>query len=347
MLFCFNFILVLLELINTMIKNLNFSKIALVAVCAISMSGCVARKKFDDLSAAKVSLEAEKAECDTKLAQTSEELKQLNAKFKELSDANKLLANDTATTGEAYRKTKQLYNELNDTYEKLLRNHNRMLSNSAAEASKLSQDLVTREKELLAIENNLQEMRNQNQRLNEDLQLREQRVKELEKVLADKEKAVNDLKAKVSSALLSFKEKDLTVNVRNGKVYVSLSDQLLFKSGSYAVDKAGLEAIKKLAPILKENNDISVLVEGHTDDVPVNKNTACIADNWDLSVLRATSIVRALTAEGVSGAKLAASGRAANMPLDPAKSAEARQKNRRTEIVLTPKLDALFQILEN
>jgi chemotaxis protein MotB len=330
-----------------MIRNLNFSKIAIVAACAISMTGCVARKRFDDLTANKVKLEAEKAECDTKLAQATEDLKQLNAQLKELGNANSLLVNDTATTGQAYRKTKQLYNELNDTYEKLLKNHNRMLSNSAAEAGRLNQDLVTREKELLAIEQNLQEMRNQNQQLNDDLKLREQRVSELEKVLADKEKAVNDLKARVSNALLSFKEKDLTVNVRNGKVYVSLSDQLLFKSGSYAVDKAGLEAIKKLAPILKENDDISVLVEGHTDDVPVNRNTACIADNWDLSVLRATSIVRTLTKEGVSGVKLSASGRAANAPLEAAKTADARQKNRRTEIILTPRLDELFQILEN
>ncbi len=328
-------------------KMTPFLKPALYTMLlAGTLSSCVTRKKYDDLTAHKVQIEAERNEFETRLTAARAELDRYSKLTADLSSENGRLKNDTTQLGVSYRKSQALYKDLNATYEKLLTNHNRLLSNSAAEASKLGQDLATRERELLAIEKSLQETRSANQRLSEDLATREQRVKELEKVLADKEKAVNALRAKVSGALLNFKEKDLTVNVKNGKVYVSLSEQLLFKSGSHAVDKAGLEAIKKLAQVLKESDDISVVVEGHTDDVPLRSSTG-MADNWDLSVLRATSIIRTLTAEGVNGVKLTAAGRGENSPLDPAKTTEARQKNRRTEIILTPKLDELFQILDN
>jgi chemotaxis protein MotB len=312
-----------------------------------TLSSCVTRKKFDDLTANKVQIEAERNDFESRLAAAKTELDRYSKLTADLNTENGRLKNDTTQLGLSYRKSQSLYKDLNATYEKLLTNHNRLLSNSAAEASKLGQDLATRERELLAIERSLQETRSANQKLSEDLSVREQRVKELEKVLADKEKAVDALRAKVSGALLNFKEKDLTVNVKNGKVYVSLSEQLLFKSGSFAVDKNGIEAIKKLAQVLKESDDISVVVEGHTDDVPLNRNTVGMSDNWDLSVLRATSIIRTLTAEGVNGVKLTAAGRGENSPLDAGRTSEARQKNRRTEIILTPKLDELFQILDN
>lgn len=171
-------------------------------------------------------------------------------------------------------------------------------------------------------------------------------MKELEKILEDKDKAVNELKNSVSNALLSFKDSDLTVDIRNGKVYVSLSEKLLFKSGSYAVDPKGAEALKKVANVLKTQPDISVMVEGHTDDVPIAKGSGGVDDNWDLSVLRATSIVNILAKEGVTPSKLIAAGRGEFMPIATGKTPEIRQKNRRTEIILTPKLDELFKILE-
>jgi chemotaxis protein MotB len=235
------------------------------------------------------------------------------------------LAIDTTLQGENIRKQRAQYQSLDRSY-------NQLLSNSASETANLSRDLQQRQTDLESTQ--------------KTLAAREARVQELQKVLADKEKAVQDLRNKVQNALLSFKASDLTVQVKNGKVYVSLSEQLLFKSGSYAVDPKGQDAIKKLALAIKDNADINVTVEGHTDDVAITAGTVGLKDNWDLSVLRATSIARQLTAEGVPGARLIASGRSEFLALEPGKTPEIRQRNRRTEIILTPKLDELLQILQ-
>ncbi|HAA20832.1 MAG TPA: hypothetical protein DCP28_19505, partial [Cytophagales bacterium] len=179
------------------------------------------------------------------------------------------------------------------------------------------------------------------------LRQREARVSELEQVIADKEAATDALRQKVSQALLSFAESDLTVEVRNGKVYVSLSEDLLFQSGSASVDPKGVDALRKLAGVLLDNQDISITVEGHTDDVPLGRSSTYLKDNWDLSVLRATSIVRILTNAGVPPSNVIASGRGEFIPVASNETPEGRANNRRTEIILTPKLDELFSILES
>ena len=180
----------------------------------------------------------------------------------------------------------------------------------------------------------------------EQLQEREQRIAELQRVLDQKEAAVKALRQKVGDALLGFNANDLTVNVKNGKVYVSLSEQLLFKSGSTVVDPKGQEALKKLATALKGNQDVNVLVEGHTDNVRIARGTAGMKDNWDLSVLRATEITRILTSAGLTPAQVTPSGRAQYLPVAANNTPAEKALNRRTEIILTPKLDELFQILE-
>jgi chemotaxis protein MotB len=183
--------------------------------------------------------------------------------------------------------------------------------------------------------------------LNAELVKREARVKELEDVLAKKDQAVNELKKKVSTALTGFEGNGLTVHLKNGKVYVSLEERLLFASGSIVVDPKGADAIKKVAKVLEQNPDISVLIEGHTDNVPFNGASGGIKDNWDLSVLRATSIVKIIAGSSkVDPTRLTAAGRGEFVPLDPANTAEARKKNRRTEIILTPKLDELLKAIE-
>lgn len=328
------------------LQMLNGKRIIYGSLISLALTSCVTQKKFDDLNARKTMLEADKAICDENLQnalaaneQLEKDLSNFKANIENLQRNIAKLELDTTQTGIILRKTLNNYDALNTSYERLLQNHERLRQNSASETSKLSSDLSRREKELL---DSQQRINN----LNADLQAREARVQELEKVLADKEKAVNDLKNKVSGALLGFKDNDLKVEVKNGKVFVSLSEQLLFKSGSINVDAKGVDALKKLAGVLKDQDDLSVMVEGHTDDVPISKGTNGIKDNWDLSVLRATSIVRILTESGVQPVKLVASGRGEYMPVDEAKTKEGRQKNRRTEIILTPKLDELFKILD-
>ncbi|MFW5781215.1 MAG: OmpA/MotB family protein, partial [Bacteroidota bacterium] len=176
---------------------------------------------------------------------------------------------------------------------------------------------------------------------------RNARLLELETILARKDSAVNALRNKVAAALIGFENEGLSVDIKNGKVYVSLEEKLLFPSGSTRIDARGINALKKLARVLEENKDINITIEGHTDDVPVIASAA-MKDNWDLSVKRATAVVRILLDNSsIDPKRLTASGRGEYMPLDTGKTSEARQKNRRTEIILTPKLDELFQILES
>jgi chemotaxis protein MotB len=175
---------------------------------------------------------------------------------------------------------------------------------------------------------------------------RERKVKELENILNEKDKAVQSLKTKISGALLNFKENDLTVKVKNGKVYVSLAEQLLFKSGSIVVDSKGVTALQQLAKAIKDQKDLNITVEGHTDNIPMANKGEYMQDNWDLSVLRATAITKILTKAGLSPNQITSSGKGEYSPLAANSSAETRQKNRRTEIIITPNLDELFKILE-
>ena len=179
-----------------------------------------------------------------------------------------------------------------------------------------------------------------------DLQSKNARIAELQNALAQKDAATKALRQRVSDALLGFNAQDLQVSVKNGKVYVSLSEQLLFKSGSTKVDPKGQDALRKLAVALKDNKDVNVLVEGHTDNVPIKGATASGArDNWDLSVMRATEITRLLTTAGMDPAQVTPSGRAEFLPIAPNDTPANKALNRRTDIILTPKLDELFSIL--
>jgi chemotaxis protein MotB len=329
-----------------MFQTVKSTSIVLSFLVALWLSGCVSANKYERLNAEKIRYQGESEQCkqdlaalNTKFDSTKEELEAVLKRYKKIQV-------DSTQNAQDLDRLQRLYKDLTATYENLLKNHERLASNSEAEQSKLSKDLALKEKTLLSMEASLMDIQAKNQKLSDELTAREARVKELEKVLADKEQAVKALRSQIADALLSFKESDLTVQVKNGKVYVSMTEQLLFKSGSYAVDPKGRDALKKIAGVLRNQKEVSIMVEGHTDDVPVSKGTAGMTDNWDLSVLRANSIVRILEAEGVAPASLIAAGRSQYSPLDTGKSKEARTKNRRTELILTPRLDDLFRILE-
>ncbi|MBC8172961.1 MAG: OmpA family protein [Chitinophagales bacterium] len=177
-----------------------------------------------------------------------------------------------------------------------------------------------------------------------ELKEREKKIGQLTSIIDQQNKAVTALKNKVSDALVGYAPDELSVVLRDGKVYVSLSDQLLFPSGSDKVNEKGSEAIKKLATVIANNDStMTIYIEGHTDSIPIN--TAKYADNWDLSVHRATSIIRILTTNGVNPDQVIASGRGEYYPVASNYTPEERQKNRRTEIILSPKLDELWDVL--
>ena len=184
-------------------------------------------------------------------------------------------------------------------------------------------------------------------------------LKEKMEKLAEREATINKLQAEVDAqnarlqsllnsvkdALLGFSSDELTVTEKNGKIYVAMSDKLLFESGSAQVNKQGKEALGKLAEVLKKQHDIDVFIEGHTDNKPIK--TVQFKDNWDLSVVRATSVVRILTKDyGVNPLQILPCGRGEFMPGDKNESVEGRAHNRRTEIIMAPKLDKLMDILK-
>ncbi len=179
-----------------------------------------------------------------------------------------------------------------------------------------------------------------------ELQSRAARVNQLEQIIQDQKKALNDLKERLSNALLNYKGKGLTVEQRNGKVYISMENKLLFKSGSWVVEAEGKQALEQLAKVLEENPEIAILIEGHTDDVPFTANGA-LESNWDLSTKRATAVVQILLKNNQNlPQNLTAAGRSEYLPIAPNSSAEGRAANRRIEVVLSPSLDEITALLE-
>jgi len=210
---------------------------------------------------------------------------------------------------------------------------------SSAEIEQLLKDLNAARDDLNSREDKLREAE-------EQLEARNAKLIELQNVLTQKEQAVKALKNKVMDALMGFNNKGLTIQEKNGKVYVSLDEKLLFKTGKWDVDPNGQKALKELARVLAENPDINVMVEGHTDDVEM-RGSGEVKDNWDLSVMRATAVTKILTQnKAIDPNRIIAAGRSEYLPVSPDKSAEGRQMNRRTEIILTPKIDELLKIIE-
>lgn len=221
--------------------------------------------------------------------------------------------------------------ELKGQYGDLQTKYKSLTNLSLSQTDKLSKDLAAKSDELNAKEKLLSE--------------REKTLDEMKKIIARQDSITSRLNGILRNALLGFNSDELSVEIKNGKVYVSLSEKLLFKSGSSAVETKGKEALKLLAGVLEKNPDIDILVEGHTDNVPIK--TPVYKDNWDLSVARATSIVRILITDyKITPTRLTASGRGEFFPKADNETAEGRAKNRRTEIILSPKLDELMKLLK-
>jgi chemotaxis protein MotB len=179
---------------------------------------------------------------------------------------------------------------------------------------------------------------------NATLSEKEAQLRNLQSILRRQDSILNALNNSVKDALLGFSPDELSIEMKNGKVYVSMSDKLLFKSGDATVEKKGREALQKLAAVLNKNPDISISVEGHTDNVPIK--TIVYKDNWDLSTARANNVIRLLSEEyGMDPHRLTASGRGEYYPVADNGTVEGKAKNRRTEIVLSPKLDELMKMI--
>jgi chemotaxis protein MotB len=323
-------------LLNFDPKFLTMNRAVLLILAGLSLNSCVTKKKYDDLLAQKVKMEADLSDRDKVIEEGNKDTKALEEELRKLKEDTTNLGIDVRNTSQKLASLEKEHAQLSNTYKNLLNN-----------SGKLNRDFAQQQDQLLAIQRNLDATRRTNDSLSNSLAEREKKVQELEQVMANKDKAVQDLRSRITSALLNFKENDITVKVKNGKVYVSLAEQLLFQSGSVEVDGKGVTALQQLAKAIKDQSDLHIMIEGHTDNVPISKKSQYMNDNWDLSVMRATSITRILTRAGLSPQQITASGRAEFSPLASNDNAQNKQKNRRTEIIITPNLDELFKILEN
>lgn len=250
-----------------------------------------------------------------------------------------ILQADTTSKFDELRALTTKYDRLSKQYDYLLDNNNTLITASARENKTLMDQLNTMQTRLQAKEDSL----NTERRL---LERGQRRVNELEGVINRKDSTVAYVRQKVSDALLGFNGNGLTVNMREGKVYVSLENSLLFAPGSWNVAANGQVALENLAKVLAENADITVLVEGHTDN-DAYRGQSQVKDNWDLSVLRATNVVKILTKNaGMNPERITAAGRGEFVPLVDNSSEENKAINRRTEIILTPDLTELANLLE-
>ena len=312
---------------------------------ALIMFSCVPMKKFQELEAGYKQCQEDNEKFKSQVADLEKALEKAEKSSDEFEAEMKRLIKDTTRLGNELRNSKQTYNKLATSYDLLSDNKNRILAENAKETRELIEQLEATQLSLQTKEDELKEKEERLGVLNTELAAREQRVKELESMLAKKDSAVAEIRKRVQDALLGFENNGLTIEQKNGKVYVSLEESLLFALGSYNVDTKGVEVLKKLAGVLEQNEDINITVEGHTDDIPYN-GSGDIKDNWDLSVKRATAVTKIILDNSkVDPTRVTAAGRGEFIPIDAAKTKDSRQKNRRTEIILVPKLDELYEFL--
>ncbi len=332
----------------------------LAALVGLSLFSCVPAKQYN-------LLKDNNTKCEEERSRFSRENDSLKIRVRELSSVRSVLEREKAALisdstkrqiafvalTQDYSKLQDRYNDLNLAHDALLKGTQSETKKLLAEIQKAQSLLMQREDSLRALEgqlnarsSKLSSAQTQMDSLLRNLNEKSATLVELQAMLAKKDSISNALRQKVKNALIGFDGKGLTITQKNGMVYVSMEDKLLFKSGSFEIDTRGADAIRGLAEVLAQNPDINIMVEGHTDDVPY-QGRGELKDNWDLSVKRATTVVRLLTEnKGINPTRITGAGRSQYLPMEAAKTPQARQKNRRTEIILTPNLDELMQIIE-
>lgn len=327
--------------------------VVILLTLALFSSSCVTLKKYRGLESRNESLETNMSSLKTTNReleiQQTENMSRIKVLIKQVVDLEDQIVDERRK----YNLMEQKYLKSEELYQNLLKIQNELVSGSDIETRKLltelqknQQELIVKEDYLRSLEDSLNQKKVNLENLQKEFEAQQARLVELEYVINQKDSLMTALTSKVSEALFSFNDDELTVEMRNGMLYVSMEEKLLFKSGSFEVGEKGKDAITKLSGVLEVNPDIQILIEGHTDNVPYNGASNLMIDNWDLSVKRATSIVRILmTNSNIDPTRLTAAGRSKYLPVDTNETTEGKQKNRRIEIILTPKLDELFELI--
>ncbi len=311
-------------------------KIGFIVLLSMLMTSCVTSKAYKELEGKYANLKRKNRTMEDELAtfeKTKKDLAKLDAEYqKTKAEKEELQSNYEAALAN--------YENLKRSYDALEKNSSAAIASNSKKNRELLGKLEEKERALA-------EERNRLDKLQRDLESRSQRVHELESLIAAKDAKMQGLKRAISKALRNFEGKGLTVEERNGKVYISMENKLLFESGSWAVGAQGQKAVKQLGKVLGGNPDIAVLIEGHTDDDPYMGN-AQLSGNWDLSTKRATAIVNILLEnKQIDPQNLTAAGRGEFAPVAGNDTNQGKSKNRRIEVILTPKLDEISKLLND
>jgi chemotaxis protein MotB len=309
---------------------------------AILLHSCVPARRFEDAQALAAECETEREKLLLKSETLQEDLDDCLSDNSVIGKSLTRLEQDTSLLGTSLRRMTVQYDKINELNEQLMDKQSSLMTSRESEKKELLETLISLQNDLQAQQSTLSTLESELNSKSRSLEDREARVNELEELLAKKDEAVEALRSRVSDALLNFKDKGLTVVEKDGRVYVSLEAKLLFASGSTTVSSEGTKALIELAKAIQSEKDLSILVEGHTDSDKIIGNSAPYSDNWDLSVMRATSVVRIMMDNSnIDPTQLTAAGRSEYLPVDPSDKA----KNRRIEIILAPNLDQLFELI--
>lgn len=324
-------------------NTISMKKILLYITVIALFANCVTQKEYDKAlndylnEAVKNKLLNEKIDsintnCTSILSDLSTQLSQLKSDSTELANLVERMKSDMDEQSTQYSKSQQEYLQ--------------KLKEAGDKTQKTNADLIQMQLDLEKQKIALQQKGTDLKKANDDLLAREAKIAELEKLLSDQKTKSEALRDAIKKALTDFSAGELSVYSKDGKVYVSMSDKLLFKSGSTTVESKGVEALGKLADVIKKNLDILVNIEGHTDNIPYISSTGLIKDNWDLSLMRSSSVLHILTDKyKVVATQITASGRGEFFPIETNSTPEGRAKNRRTEIILAPKVDKLLNLV--
>ncbi len=325
--------------------------IIFLTVIILFFSSCVSQKEFTDVKDQLKAYKLKSSGADSLSAQNARmenELQELKNEIRQSYKENEELRATNINLNRSFQENLAKLNSIEDA------NSNALATSSydnlalKEELAKKDEELDAKDREIQSLNRDLSDCDYQIRRLENNfgetsnsIEEKERRIRELEESIADNEATMKALKASVEDALTGVAGKDLTVTSKNGKLYLSLSQELLFKSGSDVIDWKGKKALMQVADALNEHPDMNIMVEGHTD------SDGSPAKNWDLSVKRATSVVKILTNYGVEPERISASGRAFYAPLVPNTTKEGKAKNRRTEIILSPNLDGLYKLIND
>ena len=316
----------------------------IVAIASILFAvSCVSIKKYNELEDNYNKCLEDQANYKTKALDFENQVKELTVQMAQMSTDIEQMKSDTTQMGKDYRTAKMDYDKIYQTNQLLEQKYADVVASGSKSNAALINDLEQSKIDLQKKEDRLNQLEKELNARERALQEKEVRIAELEQILANKDEATRLLKEKIATALRGFADKGITVVERDGRIYVSMEAKLLFASGKTDVNEEGKGALIGLAKVLEAQEDIDILVEGHTDVDPL-KSGSHPKDNWELSVLRATSVVKLMLANSkMDPMRITAAGRSEFHPVDP----NDKAKNRRIEIIITPDLSELFELINN